>query len=393
MKFDFDKINERRSTNSLKWQVSKNELPMWVADMDFQAAPPIIKALEKKLLSGIWGYSVVTEEWYRAIINWWHKRHGLLLHKEWLTFCTGAVPAVTCAVKRMTNAGDNILVQTPVYDIFFQSIENQGRHVLENKLRYNDLGYHIDFHDLEEKLSHPHTTMMILCSPHNPIGRIWSREELEQIGDLCKRYHVTVLSDELHCDLTEPGTEYVPFASVSHTCKENSITCISASKTFNLAGLQTAAVIIPNERIRNIMERGLQSDEIAEPNAFAIEGAASAFEEGEEWLEELRCYLSRNKKYAAEFLERELPSIKIVPSQATYLLWLDCRKIIGDASQLCDFLRKEKGLYLCSGSQYRGNGKEFLRMNIACPGIRLEDGLNRLKTGVEAYRIWAAEQC
>lgn len=393
MQFDFNEIHDRRNTGSLKWDTAEKELPMWVADMDFQTAPAVVQAIEKKLQTGIFGYTIITEEWYQAIMRWWSRRHHLTIQKEWLTFCIGVVPAVTCAVKRMTNVGDQVLVQTPVYDIFFHSIENHGRQVVENKLKYNGMQYDIDFEDLEEKLSHPLTTMMILCNPHNPIGKIWRIEELMRIGELCKKHHVTVLSDEIHCDLTEPGVEYVPFAAVSEACREISITCISATKAFNLAGLQTAAIITPNERIRNIMVRGLNADEIAEPGAFAVDMVTAAFHQGEEWLEELRLYLHKNKKYAAEFLEQKLPMLKIVPSKATYLLWLDCHDIIGDTTELCSFLRKETGLYLLAGSQYRGNGDRFLRMNIACPKIRLEDGLERLKRGIESYQKWIVRQC
>lgn len=393
MRFDFNQSPDRRNTASLKWEVEEKELPMWVADMDFRTAPAVLQAMEKKLQTGIFGYTVVTPEWYQAIMGWWERRHHLTIQKEWLTFCTGVVPAVTCAVKRLTNTGDRVLVQTPVYDIFFHSIENHGRHVVENKLKYGGLQYDIDFEDLEEKLSHPLTTMMILCNPHNPIGKIWSREELMRIGQLCKKHHVTVLSDEIHCDLTAPGCEYIPFAAASEVCRDISVTCISATKTFNLAGLQTAAVVIPNERIRNIMVRGLNADEIAEPGAFAVDAVTAAFNQGEDWLEALLLYLHENKKYAAEFLERELPGIRIVPSTATYLLWLDCHGVIGDATELCGFLHGETGLYLSAGSRYRGNGGRFLRMNIACPRIRLEDGMERLKRGVEAYRNRIFRQC
>lgn len=386
MQFDFDKIQDRRNTGSLKWDVAENELPMWVADMDFQAAPAILQAMEKKLQTGIFGYTVVTDEWYQAIINWWERRHHLTIRKEWLTFCTGVIPAISCAVKRITNIGDNIVVQTPVYNNFFHSIENHGRHVLENELKYDGMQYSMDFEDLEKKLAHPLTTMMILCNPHNPTGKIWNRQELERIGTLCKKYHVTVVSDEIHCDITEPGCEYIPFAGVSEICREISITCIAATKTFNIAGMQTAAIFTPNERIRNIMVRGLNADETAEPNAFAIDVVVAAFNQGEEWLDEFRLYIAENKKYAVEFMERELPSVKVVPAQATYLLWLDCGNFTKDSAELSRFIRRETGLFLTNGSQYRGDGNQFLRMNIACPKAVLTEGLQRLKKGIEAYR-------
>ncbi len=393
MKFDFDRPNERRNTNSLKWGVAEHELPMWVADMDFQTAPVVIEALEQRVQTGIFGYSVVPDSWKEAILSWWSKRHHFSIEKEWIIFCTGVVPAITCAIKRFTNVGDNVLVQTPVYNIFFNSIENHGRHVMESKLKYDGEQYRIDFEDLEEKLSHPLTTMMILCNPHNPIGKIWSKEDLKKIGELCVKHHVVVLSDEIHCDLTEPGYEYIPFALVSDVCKRNSITCISASKTFNLAGLQSAAVVIPDEALRQKMERGLNSDEIAEPNVFAVDAVIAAFTKGEDWLDELRIYLSENKKLVAEYLVKENLKIKLVSSDATYLLWIDCQKVLGDATELCRFIRKETGLYLTPGFQYRGNGNQFIRMNIACPKKQLEAALLLLKKGVEAYEKWAIEQC
>lgn len=382
MKYDFDELVERRGTNSLKWEVGENELPMWVADMDFKTAPEIISALQNKLNTGVFGYQIVPDIWYKAIANWWTKRHGFKVKKEWLCFCTGVIPAITSAVKRITNAGDNVVIQTPVYDIFFHSVENTGRHVLENKLAYSNGEYSIDFANLEKKLSDPLTTMMILCNPHNPAGRVWKKQELIRVGALCKKYGVTVLSDEIHCDLTEPGINYIPFASV---CDCASITCVSASKAFNLAGLQGAAVIIPDNFLRDKIVRGLNSDEVAEPNAFAIEGTVAAFTKGGRWLDELREYISLNRKTAVEFIQRKLKKITVVKQNATYLLWLDCSKICSDAEELCSHIRKTTGLYVTAGNQYRGNGKTFVRINLACPKARLKDGLERFEKGVKAY--------
>ncbi len=384
-KFDFDELIDRRNSGSLKWDVKENELPMWVADMDFRTAPGVVKAIEARAKTGIYGYAALPDRWYDAVISWWERRHGFRFGRDWLCFCTGVVPAVSSVVKRVTNVGDRVLVQTPVYDIFFHSIENAGRAVLESPLHREGGEYRIDFADLEKKLAEPLTTMMILCNPHNPLGRIWTREELGKIGALCAKYGVTVLSDEIHCDLTDPGREYVPFASVSEECRKVSVTCISASKAFNLAGMQSAAVVVPERTLRDKVVRGLNSDEVAEPNCFAAESTAAAFSEGEEWLDALRQYLYENKKFAAEFLGRELPEIGFVLPEATYLLWLDCGKIARDADELCDFLRAETGLYLNPGAQYRGEGKTFLRMNLACPRSRLKDGLERLARGIRAY--------
>lgn len=393
MTYDFDTPTERRNTNSLKWDVAEGELPMWVADMDFQTAPEIREAIMKRAEHGIFGYSVIPDAWYEAYIQWWKTRHGYTMERDWLIFCTGVVPAISSIVRKMTTPAEKVLIQTPVYNIFFNSILNNGRQVLESPLRYDGKEYRIDFADLEEKLSDPQTALMILCNPHNPTGKIWDRQTLEKIGALCSRHHVTVVSDEIHCDLTDPGESYVPFASVSETCRQISITCMAPTKAFNLAGLQTAAVSVPDEVLRHKVWRALNTDEAAEPNAFAVEAAVTAFTRGADWLDALRDYLYENKKLAAAYIEKEIPDVRAVASQATYLLWLDCSGLIGCGREAAGFLRRETGLYLSEGSQYGGNGADFLRMNIACPRAGLKDGLERLKNGLAAYSVWAAEQC
>lgn len=393
MTYDFDTPTERRNTNSLKWDVAQGELPMWVADMDFQTAPEIREAIMKRAEHGIFGYSVIPDAWYEAYIQWWKMRHGYTMERDWLIFCTGVVPAISSIVRKLTTPAEKVLIQTPVYNIFFNSILNNGRQVLESPLRYDGKEYRIDFADLEEKLSDPQTALMILCNPHNPTGKIWDRQTLEKIGALCSRHHVTVVSDEIHCDLTDPGESYVPFASVSETCRQISITCMAPTKAFNLAGLQTAAVSVPDEVLRHKVWRALNTDEAAEPNAFAVEAAVTAFTRGADWLDALRDYLYENKKLAEAYIEKEIPDVRAVASQATYLLWLDCSGLIGCGREAAGFLRRETGLYLSEGSQYGGNGADFLRMNIACPRAVLKDGLERLKNGLAAYSVWAAEQC
>lgn len=387
MKYDFDTPINRRNTNSLKWDISENELPMWVADMDFQTAPEIREAIAKRADHGVFGYTIVPDAWYEAYIAWWKNRHGFQMKKEWLMFCTGVVPAISSIVRKMTTVGENVLIQTPVYNIFFNSIVNNGRNVLQSPLKYDGTGYHIDFADLEEKLSNPQTTMMILCNPHNPVGKIWNRETLEKIGELCWKHHVLVLSDEIHCDLTAPGSAYIPFASVSEICRKNSITCVAPTKAFNIAGLQTAAVVVPDETLRHKVNRGLNTDEVAEPNVFAVEAAVAAFTKGESWLEQLRAYIYENRQCVQAFLEKELPQIKLVSENATYLLWLDCSEVSEgkDTSEFADFLREKTGLYVSAGEQYGRGGELFLRMNIACPRENVKDGLQRLKEGCRAY--------
>ena len=392
MEFQFDKRVDRRNTGSMKWDVAENELPMWVADMDFQTTPEITESIIERAKHGAFGYTVLTDEWYRAYQTWWKERHHFVIDREWLIFCTGVVPAISSIVRKVTTVGENVAVMTPVYNIFFNSILNNGRNVLESRLKYNGHAYQIDFDDLEEKLSDPQTTLLILCNPHNPVGKIWDRVTLEKIGDLCSKYHVLVLSDEIHCDLTKPGVDYTPFASVSENCRRNSMTCVAPTNAFNLAGIQTAAVIVPDENLRHKVNRGLNTDEVAEPNVFAAMAPVAAFTRGGEWLDALRSYLWENRTFAENYIKREIQGVSAVPAQATYLLWLDCGNLIGSSTDFCRFIRRHSGLYLSDGNEYR-NSEGFLRMNLACPRQQVEDGLNRLKESVAAYEAWVCEQC
>jgi cystathionine beta-lyase len=384
MKYNFDTIIDRRNTNSLKWKVAENELPMWVADMDFETAPEIREAIMERAKQGIFGYTVIPDEWHQAYMDWWKNRHHFDIKKEWLIFSTGVIPSISSIVRKLTTPAEKVLIQTPVYNVFFNSVLNNGRQVIENPLKYDGKNYEIDFDDLEQKLADEQTTLMILCNPHNPIGKIWDRETLARIGELCDRYNVVVISDEIHCDLTDPGRDYVPYASISETCRENSITCIAPTKTFNLAGIQTSAVVVPNNRLRHKVWRGLNTDEVAEPNVFAVDATVAAFTKGGEWLDELRAYIYENKKTVADFIEKEILQITLTPSEATYLLWLNYPNRKDRTSENARVIRKETGLYLSAGKRYGGNGADFLRMNIACPKKVLMDGLERLKKGVEA---------
>lgn len=388
MSTEFDLVTDRRNTYSMKWDVGEGELPMWVADMDFKTDPAVVEAIIKRASHGIFGYTDVPEAWYQAVTEWWRRQYDFMMEKEWLMFCTGVVPAVSSIVRKLTTVGENVLIQTPVYNIFFNSILNNGRHVLESPLIYDGAEYRIDFKDLEEKLSDPQTTLMILCNPHNPTGQIWDKETLARIGELCFRHHVVVLSDEIHCPLTAPGKTYHPFASVSEHCRVNSVTCIAPTKAFNLAGLQTAAVFVPDEFLRRKVNRGLNTDEVAEPNVFAVEAAIAAFTHGEGWLNRMREYLFENRKTAVEYIKKELPMLCPVDGQATYLLWLDCSRVLKegeDSTVFCTWLREKTGLYVSAGAQYGGNGSKFLRMNLATQRSRIIDGLDRLKTGTESY--------
>ncbi|MCH1942200.1 MalY/PatB family protein [Holdemania massiliensis] len=382
---NFDQTLDRRNTFSMKWDVREGELPMGLADMDFETAPEIKAAILQRAQHGAYGYTVVPEAWAQAYQSWWQRRHHWQIQKDWLLFCTGVVPAISSVIRKLSTPAEKVLVMTPVYNIFFNSIVNNGRQVLESPLIYDKDQYAIDFKDLETKLSDPQTTLMILCNPHNPIGRLWSREELLRIGELCAKYQVTVIADEIHCDLTDPHAEYIPFASVSSACENLSVTCLAPTKTFNLAGLQTAAIVVPNPNLRHKVWRAVNTDEIAEPNVFAVEAAIAAFDQGEAWLEALRLQIYANKQHLIEVLHKALPQLKVIPSKATYLVWLDCHAVSDDSAGLAKFLRQETGLILNEGSEYGKAGKAFLRMNVAVSPARLNEGLQRLIRGIQIF--------
>ena len=379
MQYNFDHPVSRRGSDSMKWAVGENELPMWVADMDFEAAPEIREALQRRLDHGIFGYDDLSDAWYEAYMGWWKDRHGLTIEKDWLIFSVGVVASISSLVRKLTTPNENVLIQTPVYNIFFNSIVNNGARVLESPLVCSGQGYDIDFADLEQKLADPQTTLMILCNPHNPVGRIWSREELARIGALCKKHHVTVISDEIHCDLTEPGKSYVPFASVDEVCRDLSIPCVAPTKTFNLAGLHTSAVIAPDPVLRHKAWRALNTDEVAEPGTFAVPAAVAAFTKGGPWLDALRAYVWENRRAVEAYAARYLPGVRVIPGEATYLLWVDVHALTTDVRDWTRRLRAETGLYVTPGTAYGQTGEGFFRWNMACPRSTVEDGLERLR--------------
>lgn len=383
--YDFDTINDRRNTDAAKWDVAPGELPMWVADMDFQTAPEIRDALADRVRHGIFGYTDVSEAWREAYAGWWQQRHALTMDRDALLFCTGVIPAISSTVRKLTTPNEKVIIQTPVYNIFFNCILNNGCRVLENPLLYDGAEYRMDFEGLEQCMADPQATLMILCNPHNPVGKIWDRETLARIGTLAKKYHVTVIADEIHCDITAPGTSYIPFASVSEECRLCSITCIAPTKAFNLAGLQTAAIYIPDPVLRHKIWRAINTDEVAEPNALAIPAAVSAFTKGGAWLDEMRAYVWENRRFVTEALSKELPDAYVVKGDATYLLWIDVGAFGGDSKEIADYLRKETGLFISAGTQYGTGGEHHLRMNIACPRALCEDGTKRLILGLRKY--------
>ena len=381
MKFDFDKVTDRSGTNSVKWNVRSGELPMWIADMDFTTAPAITEAIVKRAQHGIFGYSTLPDEWYTAYINWWEKRHALRFEKQELLFSTGVIPTISCCIRALTEENDKVLILSPVYYVFYKLIKQNGRSVLDCPLTYHDGQYDIDFDALEKALADEKTKLMILSNPHNPVGKIWNKDTLAQIGELAEEHGVTVLSDEIHCDLTDPDKEYVPYFSSSQKCADNGIVCISPTKAFNLAGIKTSAVVIKDASLRAKVRRELSLNILSEPNAFAVQAAVAAFEQGSEWLDELREYLFENKQAVAQFLENNIPKVRLVPSEATYLLWLDCTALGIGSKELTEHIRSSTGLFLTDGEPFGGDG--FLRLNIACPRIMLMNGLERLKKAID----------
>lgn len=385
MLFDFDKITDRRHSGSLKWNVGENELPMWVADMDFETCPAIKEAVVKRAETGIYGYTEPDENWFQAYISFFKRRHNFEIKKEWLLFSTGVVPTISSSVRKLTKEGDNVVVTPPVYNIFYNSIINNHRVPLEVPLIEENGRYSLDYSSLEAAFAKKETSLFILCNPENPVGRIWKKEELAKIGELAKKYNVIVLSDEIHGEITRPGFSYIPFLSVNETNKEVGFAAISVTKAFNLAGIQTSAIVIANDRIRALVNRQINTDEVAEGNIFSYLAATAALNEGEQWLDELREYLFTNRDIAESFLEKSIPSLSYAKADATYLLWIDARKVCKDSDELAHFLREKTGLFLSSGKVYGTTSNGFLRMNLACPKAVLLDGLERLKRGIEFY--------
>jgi len=384
MKFDFDKPTERRNTGSLKWDIADGELPMWVADMDFETAPAVKDAVMRVAERGIYGYSTVSDEYFLSISDFWYKRHGFRFDPSWMIYSNGIVAAISSMVRKLTTPAENVLIQAPVYNIFYNSILNNGRNIVSNDLVYDGGEYRIDFSDLEEKLKNPQTSLMILCNPHNPVGKIWDRETLAKIGELCYENGVIVISDEIHCSVTAPGTSYIPFASVSEVCADISLTCVAASKAFNIAGLQSACVIAKNPILRHRAWRGINTDEVGEPNVFAIDANIAAFCHGGEWLDALNEYIFENKRYAVDYIKKNIPGVRAEFSEATYLLWTDVSKYTSDSEEFARDLRMKTGLYVSDGVEYGRGGEGFIRINLATQRSNVEDGMARFERYIKS---------
>ncbi len=385
-KFDFDKRTDRLNTDCVKWDIfEEGVLPMWVADMDFEVAPSIKEALSKRVETGIFGYQTIPDAFYSSYISWWKRRHGFEMEKDWIIYSQGVVASISAAVRRLTETGNYVVVMSPVYNVFYNSILNNGRRVLATDLVYENGEYSLDFDDLEKKLSLDETSLLILCNPHNPIGKIWTREELERIGRLCYRYDVTVISDEIHCDIVAPGKKVIPFASVNDINRQISVTCLSPTKCFNIAGLHTSCVVIPDRKLRHLVDRGLNTSEVAEPNSFSIDASIAAFDGGEEWLDEMNEYVYENKKYVSSFIEENIPRLKVVKGDATYLMWIDISDVEEDSVKFANYLLENDKVRFNDGYEYGANGKSFIRINVATQRERVVEGMKRLKAGVDSY--------
>lgn len=381
MKINFDEEINRRDTNSYKWDSLDMErvIPLWVADMDFKTAPCIIESLKKRVEHGIFGYTRVPDTYYDATINWFSRRHNWNFTAKDIIYTSGVVPAISAIIKALTIPGDKVIVQTPVYNCFFSSIRNNECEVLENRLVLEGDQYFIDFLDLEEKACDPKAKLLLLCNPHNPSGRVWTYNELSQIYEICRKHDITVVSDEIHCELVYPPFIYIPFCSISEEAASNSVACVSPSKSFNIAGLQIANIICQDEEMRKKIDKAININEVCDVNPFGVLATIAAYKEGETWLLELIDYLQRNYEFLVTYFQEHLPEFPIIKLEGTYLVWVDCRKLGMSSVELEEKLIREGEVWLNPGSMYGEAGEGFMRINIACPRARLEEGLRRIK--------------
>lgn len=387
MEYDFSRPTERRGTDSYKWDSAPETdiIPLWVADMDFETFPAITEALQRRVAHGIFGYTRVPEAYYEAVCNWFGKRHGWHINREDIIYTSGVVPAVSAVIKALTLPGDQVIVQGPVYNCFFSSIRNNGCETVSNSLIYNkeELRYEIDFDDLERKLAHERARLMLICNPHNPGGRVWTRDELTRVAELCHKYGVRVVSDEIHCELTLYDNEYVPFGSLPDELSHGSITCCSPSKAFNTAGLQIANIVCRDAEVRNRIDRAININEVCDVNPFGVIALQAAYsDEGYEWLTQLRAYISSNYDLLRERFARELPKCKVMRMEGTYLAWVDCTQLHLSSDEIEEMLMHENKVWVNAGSIYGTEGAAFIRINMACTSELLNEGITRIVNGL-----------
>ncbi len=384
--YNFDQVIDRRKTDSIKWNdeflkeyfKGENLLPLWVADMDFRAPQPVIDALVARAKHGIFGYGTAGwPEYFESVISWFSRRYNWNIKKDWFVHAPGIVPACYYIIQRFSHPGDKIIIQNPVYYPFASGIISNGRIVASNDLKLENGRYTMDFEDLEKKVKDPLTKMIILCSPHNPVGRVWIKEELERLGEICFSNGVLIVSDEIHCDLTYPSIKHTIFASISEELAQNTITCTAGSKTFNLAGLHHSNVIISNSKLREEFKTQLRINGLMTPNIFGTHALQAAYSKCEDWLDALMVYLQKNLEFLKKFLRKNFPQVKIIEPEGTYLVWMDFRELNLSGKDLQSKLIEAK-VALDPGHIFGSGGEGFMRINIACPQSTLEESLNRI---------------
>ncbi len=382
MKYNFDEFIPRRNTNSVKWDEAAQDdiIPLWVADMDFRVLPQITEALRQRVDHGVFGYTHVPDSYYESVIRWFKDRHGLQGVKQSdIIYTSGVVPAISAIVRGLTLPGDKVLVQTPVYNCFFSSIRNQGCLVEENHLVYKNNTYVVDWDDFERKCADSRVRIFLLCNPHNPAGRVWKKEELQRMGEICQKHDVFVISDEIHCELVMPGNEYTPFASLSDDFLKNSATCVAPTKAFNIAGLQIANIIVKDRNKRERIDRTINIHEVCDVNPFGVIATEAAYtEEGAEWLRQLNTYLFANYRFLCDFFSKHFPSLEVVKLEGTYLVWVDCSSLGKSSTEIVNNLYRH-GVWMNDGVMYGENQSAFIRINIACPRKILKEGLLRME--------------
>ncbi|REE85398.1 cystathionine beta-lyase [Paenibacillus taihuensis] len=387
MDYNFDKPINRRNSACLKWDNlesshgTQDAIPMWVADMDFASPPAVTEALKQRCEHGVYGYSVRMDTYVQAIMDWLERRHQWTIKKEWLSHSSGVLPSLSLIIHAFTKPGDKVLVQSPVYHNFYRVIKAQGREVAVNPLKLANGRYVMDLDHLEENLD-PSVRMIILCSPHNPVGRVWSREELTRLGEICLKRGVMVVSDEIHSDLAHQGSKHIPFASISPEFAEHSITCIAPSKTFNLMDQHTSSVIISNPKWRNAYNQAMYDLSLAAPNTFGIIATEAAYRHGEEWLTQMLQYVEGNVELVMQFMKQRIPAIKPVQPEGTFLIWLDCRELELSDEDLEQFFTHEAKVALSTGIQFGAEGSGFMRMNVACSRSLLEQALLQIEAAM-----------
>lgn len=391
MRYDFDKVINRLNTASVKWDEvdrifgDKDLLPLWVADMDFQVPAPVTDALRERVEHGIFGYTERPESYYEAVIGWMERRHEWSVQKEWICHCPGVVPALSYLVQVFTEPGDKVIIQPPVYHPFTSVVTDNGREVVHNPLKYEQGRYFMDFEDLRQKMD-PSVKLLILCNPHNPGGRVWTKEELTELGNICLENNVMVISDEIHGDLILKGHKHIPFAAISEEFAQNSIICTAPSKTFNMAGMQTSNIIIPNKEYREAFQKMMSKLVLRMTNTFGVVATEAAYRHGDEWLDQLLAYLQGNLDFLTEYIETHIKGIKVIQPESTYLVWLDCRELGMDTKGLQEFMGKQAKVAVNQGHVFGPGGEQFIRLNMACPRSLIEEGLERIAKAVSSCR-------